>query len=92
MIYSDSRYANANIYRAYNGKKDNYSITVERTFPSETSKFYYVSWREGDRLDAMAAELLNDANLWWKIMDYNPEVANPFSIEIGTILRIPYEV
>jgi len=26
---------------------------------------------------------------WWQIMDFNPEIINPFTITSGTYIRIP---
>ena len=42
-----------------------------------------------DRLDALANKYLGDSQLWWQILDINPEVINPFNITPGTQLRIP---
>lgn len=91
MLFSDSRYATGRVYKAYNSKLYAYSIVVTRRFPVDRSAFYYYVWSEGDRVENVAATLIGDANLWWRIMDFNPEIANPFSIAVGTSLRIPYE-
>jgi hypothetical protein len=91
MIFSDSRYASANVYKAYNSKVAANSVVVARRFPRERSAFFYYTWKEGDRIEGVAASVLNEPNLWWRIMDFNPEIANPFSIPIGSVLRIPYE-
>jgi hypothetical protein len=91
MIFSDSRYATANVYKAFTPKLGGNSVVVLREFPFNSSAFFYYIWRDGDRVENVAANLLEDSNLWWKIMDFNPEIANPFSISIGTIVRIPYD-
>ena len=91
MLFSDSRYATGRVYKAYNSKSGANSIVVARRFPSARSAFYYYTWKEGDRVENVAANLLGDANLWWTIMDFNPEIANPFSIPVGTNIRVPYE-
>lgn len=91
MIFADSRYASGTIYRAFSPKLDASSLVVTRTFPNETSTFIYYVWKQGDRIENVAARLLDNANLWWRIMDFNPEIANPFSIAVGTLLRVPYD-
>lgn len=91
MIYQDSRYANGNVYKAINPRTGNYDLGVTRDFPSDTSSFYYYVWRERDRIEYIAAQLLGDSNAWWRIMDYNPEVIDPVNIRAGSVLRIPYD-
>lgn len=91
MIFQDSRYIDGDITKTLNPKSSTYDLGVQRVFPSETSNFYYYVWRERDRIEYIAAQLLNDSNAWWKIMDYNPEVIDPINIRAGSILRIPYD-
>lgn len=44
---------------------------------------------QGDTIDHIAYRYLGDSNLWWVIMDVNPEVLRPWDIKIGDILVIP---
>jgi prophage DNA circulation protein len=37
----------------------------------------------------VAFKLLGSAALWWKIMDFNPEIVDPFSIPVGATIRVP---
>lgn len=92
MIYADSRYANGNVYKAFVPRLDAKSVTVERRFPSDTSRFYFYQVGLGERLEQIAQETLGDSSLWYVIMDYNPELLNPFNVPLGTVLRIPYDV
>jgi hypothetical protein len=89
MIYTDSRYARGIFFKAYSPRKNTYELTVMRRFPVDQASFYYYGWRERDRIENVAARLLGDANLWWRIMDYNPEVIDPVNIPVGTVIRIP---
>jgi hypothetical protein len=91
MIFTDSRYASGILTKSYDARKQSYGITVFRQFTEDSSSFFYYTWTQKDRIDLVAAELLNDPNLWWLIMDYNPEISNPFNIPLGTVLRIPGE-
>jgi hypothetical protein len=87
MIYVDSRYADGNVISVETNNGS--SIAVLREFPEQASGFYSYVWREKDRIDMVAHTLLGSASLWWRIMDFNPEIINPFVISVGTILRIP---
>ena len=89
MIFSDSRYATGNVFRAYKPRSENFEVTVLRRFPSQSAKYYLYTWKEEDRVDLVARDRLGSAHLWWKIMDFNPEVLDPGNIPPGTILRIP---
>ena len=89
MIFSDSRYADGTLITAYDSRKQNYAVGVLRQFPSETSSFYHYTWTASDRIDLVALKLLGDVELWWRIMDYNPEINDPVHIAAGTVLRIP---
>ena len=89
MIYTDSRYAGSVFSKTYSAKRETYNLSVMRTFPTDQSNFYYYSWRERDRIENVAARLLGDANQWWRIMDYNPELIDPVNIPVGSTIRIP---
>ena len=89
MILTDSRYADGVLFKAHDSRKNEYYLTVNRNISTSTSDFIYYQWVEQDRLDKIAAEYLGYPTHWWKIMDINPEVINPFEIPVGTILRIP---
>lgn len=89
MIYADSRYANGKVLKVQDARSGNDRMAVYRKFPTARSNFYYYTWVENDRIDIVAYNLLGSPAFWWKIMDFNPEVLDPFSIPIGTNLRIP---
>ena len=89
MIYTDSRYADGQLVKTQDARKSNYSLAVFRETVSSSSEFYYYTWTVRDRMDLLAYRLLGSPDLWWKIMDFNPEIGNAFDIAPGTILRIP---
>ena len=91
MIFLDSRYSDGLLYKAYDSRTGKYQLSVSRTWPSYLSSFFWHYWVETDRLDNLALRYLGKANLWWQIMDINPEIVDPFSIEPGTPIRIPNE-
>lgn len=91
MIYLDSRYADGNLAQVWDARKSKreYQLTVMRQWPSYTEQFFTYQWVDGDRLDQVAARFLPSPDLWWQIMDLNPEITCPIMIAPGTVLRIP---
>jgi len=89
MIYTDSRYATGTIIKAQDARTQTYRLGVYRTFPKAKFTFYYYTWTTGDRIDLVSEQLLGSPVFWWKIMDANPEIIDPFSIPIGATIRIP---
>ena len=89
MIFADSRYSNGNVTKVQDPRTDTYRLAVYRKFPSSKASFYYYTWVENDRIDKVATDLLGSPTFWWKIMDFNPEYIDPFSIPIGADIRIP---
>jgi hypothetical protein len=89
MIYSDSRYASGTILKVQDARTETYRLAVYRKFPTARTNFYGYTWVEGDRIDVVSFKLLGSPTLWWKIMDFNPEISNPMDIPVGTVIRIP---
>ena len=89
MIYSDSRYIDGTIIDAYRAYTDTYQKGVYRTWPSYTVTYYWYSVTAIDRIENIAGKVLGNPELWWRIMDANPDILNPFEIPAGTQLRIP---
>ena len=88
-LFTDSRYANGEFYKAYDPRNGNYQPAVLRAFPQTSADFYYYVWTDKDRIDVVAHRLLGNSDFWTKIMDYNPEILDALSIAVGTNLRIP---
>lgn len=89
MIYADSRYADGYLQKSLDSRTGVYTVGVLRHFPTDSSQYYYYVWTERDRLDKLALERLGNVDLWWRILDYNPEISNGLDIPVGTTLRIP---
>ena len=89
-----SRYNNFSKVR--NNLKDHYTL---ETFPAishediDNIPHNVVVWKESDRMDALAADLLGSAQYWWIICLMN-NLVNPFSYNLlpGTLLKIPHDV
>jgi hypothetical protein len=89
-MYSDSRYSNGFFYKAYDARSNDYFLSVNRVYPSFGIQFSYYTWLSDDRLDKLANDRLGNPDFWWKILDVNPEIIDPFNIPPGTTLRIPH--
>jgi len=89
MIYSDSRYASGTVLVANDPRNNTYPTAVYRKFPTARAGFYYYTWVNEDRIDIVSYKLLGTPLAWWKIMDFNPEIIDPFSIPVGATIRIP---
>ena len=88
-IYMDSRYADGPLFKARDARTGNHRNTVFRQWPSYGVTFFIYEVNEIDRIENIAVKFLGKSELWWKIMDLNPEVLNPFELTPGTELRIP---
>jgi hypothetical protein len=66
-----------------------YNVTVLRTVGASLVPYTLYIWKEGDRCDLVAYNLLGNSSLWWSIFDINPELINPLSVPAGTLVRIP---
>lgn len=89
-IYLDSRYATGTLFRAKDARTNSYVPTVFRVWPNYGKKTFFYEVTEVDRMENLAVKFLGNPAFWWKIMDLNPEVLDPFNVAPGTLLRIPY--
>ncbi|CAB4123864.1 hypothetical protein UFOVP45_43 [uncultured Caudovirales phage] len=90
MIFTDSRYATGRISKAHDARNNVFAVNVSRQFPTQSTRFFHYNWVENDRIDSVAYSLLGASSFWWMIMDFNPEIIDPFNIPVGTTLRVPY--
>lgn len=92
MIFLNSRYAQkySEVVTIY-ADDGSVSRAVLRTPPASMGdvKWFEYLWREGDRIDLVASNLLGDPSLWWYLMDANPEIGDALSITPGTRIRVP---
>jgi hypothetical protein len=86
-----SRYWDGPLAQIPNKYTDVYEISVYRNYNvSGTKEFFPYTWVDGDSLGNLAYTYLGESKYWWKIADINPAITDPFSIEPGTVIRIPY--
>jgi hypothetical protein len=92
MIFTNSRYYSGPLSQmvVYRNNRTSPTISVGRTFPADQLITYHpYTWTDGDTASHVADTYLGDSALWWRIMDFNPEIHDAFHIPPGTILRIP---
>lgn len=89
MIYSNSRYADGTFVKAYDSRRGKSYMTVLRKIGEIRAEFNFYEWEEGDRIDTIADKFSAKPGFWQDIMDINPEIINPYSIPVGTVIRIP---
>lgn len=91
MIERVSRYYNGPLTQTADKYTGDYVISVFRRFPdSRILNYISYTWKNGDNLSRLAEVFGVGAKYWWEIMEINPEIDDPFDIEEGTILRVPY--
>lgn len=89
-VFPNSRYTQGTYARVPSSTSaDSYNLVIFRRVPSSQTNFKLYVWRIGDRLDNVAFAQLNNPTLWWSIIDFNPEIIDPFNIPAGTAVRIP---
>jgi hypothetical protein len=89
MILVGSRYQDGavNATTQADGSLRHYVFRNKDTITQQSYRYHV--WKILDRIDQVAQHYLGDGSQWWLIMDANPEIANPQTIPLGYVLRIP---
>ena len=85
-VHTGSRYIKSPIY-ARNGSTFIFTIREKTTYNPELATYYTVV--EGDTIDGIAQKFYGNANLYWAILDANPQYLSELDIETGAVLMIP---
>ena len=92
MLNETSRYANLEIAELTTPEGRVIRYKRRRFLPQgeQMSLLVEVTITQGDRLDLIAADTLNDSEQFWRICDAN-NAMNPFDLmaEPGRVLRVP---
>lgn len=84
-----SRYYDGDLSQIKN-KNNDFTISVLRNFPTEKEVTYReYTWVYGESLGNLAHIFIGDPQYWWEILEINPEITDPFSIEPGTRIKVP---
>lgn len=88
---ADSRYVAEMPLPAFDTRRSRGTITyaVFRVPAPNTSTFSTHLWKESDRWDLLAATYLGNVTLWHVLVDMNPHIQDPHSVDPGTVIRIP---
>lgn len=87
----DSRYADGKFGKVVDPRSLVETMYVARRYHvSSITQYFDYTFKDGDRLDIMASMIFGDPSKWHYIMDINPSIDDPFGIQPGTVLRIPY--
>ena len=90
MIFKGSRYETAIIdYFALEENADVHPVLFYIFSDIGFINYIEYQWKENDRLDLISNIFYNRPDLWWYILENNPEIKDPNNIAAGTILRIP---
>ena len=85
MIYTGSRYSNTSLYN-----RDGANIFERRelkTFNMDNATKHIMN--QSDTLSTLAHLYYGDSQLWWVLLEANPQYTTVFDIEVGDILEIP---
>lgn len=89
-IYQGSRYeySTVDFFTTTPTGNENAVVFYESSFMG-TFNYTEHTYTYGERLDLLAHRYYNRSDLWWFILDHNPEIVDPANIPAGTVLRIP---
>jgi hypothetical protein len=90
MISSGSRYSDGRFGQVTDGHYKSPTTFVLRRFSGPVFNSYTMySFSDADRIDNLGFIFFGYPQAWSLIMDINPEIADPFNIPAGTLIRIP---
>ena len=85
-VHTGSRYINTPVF-ARKGRTFMVGIRDRTKYNEELATYYTVI--EGDTLDGIAYKYYGNANLYWAILDANPQYLSELDIQVGDVLMIP---
>ena len=87
MIYRNSRYTKTPVINTDGTAL--FKLRKRFEFNHENAIIHQFS--EGERLEGLANKYYNDPQLWWVILEANPQIKTALFINYGTSLIIPSE-
>lgn len=87
MIKKGSRYTNIPTYYPKNGKGRLFIIRERVKYDTTEAKYH--TWTQSDTLDFLAYKLYGDSQLWWVLLDANPQYQSELDIKVGDLLLVP---
>lgn len=86
-VFQNSRYTKTGAFRT--GVDRTLILRLRQRPKYNVDQATYYTWVQGDTIDGVAYRLYNNAQLWWAIMDANPQYASEVDILPGDIVMIP---
>lgn len=84
-IYRGSRYINTPLYPRGNAL----AFGIRKRYKFDLTKATYYTVVKGDNLDIIAHKYYNNTQLWWAILDANPQYQSELDINVGDVICIP---
>lgn len=85
-VFEGSRYVPTSLYEREHGGIA-FNIRTRVKFNLENASYYTVV--RGDTIDGIAYNLYGNAQLYWAILDANPQYSSELDVEVGDVLVIP---
>lgn len=85
-IYQGSRYSRSLTYRRSDG---NIAIELRNRHKFNLTDAVMYTVKQGDTIDGIAYKIYGNAQLWWAIMDTNPQYSSELDINVGDVITIP---
>ena len=85
MIYQHSRYSKTPLFN----RDGNIIFRQRRRFVFGMSGSQRHRFKESDRLYNLAREYYGDSQLWWVLLDANPQYRTEMDIKSGDVLAVP---
>lgn len=89
-IFQGSRYEYSTVdFFSTTAEGNENAVVFYDSYFTPTFSYTEHTYTVGERLDAISYQYYSRPDLWWLILDYNPEISDPQNIPAGTIIRIP---
>lgn len=85
-VFRDSRYTKT---RAYIRQGGNLILGIRERNHFNPDNITYYTVVQGDTIDGIAYAHYGNAQLWWAIMDANPQYQSEVDIKPGDVIAIP---
>jgi hypothetical protein len=90
MIFIGSRYETEEVQYVLDARTQTTRPSVLRAPLRKTpTSSTYAEWNTAYRLDQVADKIDRESDRWWRIMDRNPELLNPWNLPAGTRVNLP---
>jgi nucleoid-associated protein YgaU len=86
MVYSGSRYARTGMYMKSGATG---LLKMRRRAAFSKARAAWRTWASSDTLPGLAWGLYGNAQLWWAIMDANPQYQFEGEIKPGDVIMVP---